>query len=54
MTYTLPRGWVETRLEFPGQYLNSTLKIQRAAKQGIAAARKALKLLKDTRDKFTT
>ena len=40
--------------EFPGQYLNSTLKeIQRDAKQGVAAARKALKLLKDTRDKFT-
>jgi RHS repeat-associated protein len=40
--------------EFPGQYLNSTLKeIQRDAKQGSAVARKALKLLKDTRDKFT-
>jgi RHS repeat-associated protein len=35
--------------EFPGQYLNSTLReIQKDAKQGIQAARKALKLLKDT------
>jgi RHS repeat-associated protein len=36
--------------EFPGEYLGATLKeIQKDAKQGIAAARKALKLLKDTR-----
>ena len=39
--------------EFPGEYLNSTLKdIQKDAKAGVQAARKALKLLKDTRDKF--
>ena len=39
--------------EFPDQYLNSTFReIQKDAKEGIAAARKALTLLKDSRDKF--
>ena len=39
--------------EFPGQYMNSTLgEIQKDAKAGIRAAQKALKLLRDTRDKF--
>lgn len=39
-------------MEFPGQYLNSTLnEIQGDASDGIKEARKALKLLNDNRFK---